>query len=118
MKSEFNNILIENPELNNNIIVEPNPLNENSLNASLTKNLSLKEPTTTKKIILSFFTAFIFFSLLFFLYINKLPNINLLNNKYISLASTDKKSKNYIELKFNCKDPTIPVQLFNSSNDI
>ena len=29
-----------------------------------------------------------------------------------------KAKNNYIQLKFNCKDPSIPVQLFNSSNDI
>ena len=124
MSSEYNNVLIaeeevqnkslDNSSLHNSTSSESLNIMENKAYLSNIKYININ----SKKFILA---SIIFFLLLlsFFAFcnLNKLQNKNEHKIKLISFAS-EKKENNLIELKFTCKDPSIPVQIFNNTNQI
>ena len=124
MSSENINILMENKEPRlNNLDIEENYLSTNSLNIHGTKQtLSNKKFAFTKKLILFPNTNLLFlFSLIFLINFAKSIKINpeISSIKQIRvLESKNEEKKNIIKLKFNCKNPKNPVQLFNSSSQI
>ena len=112
-----------------NNLLEPQELNKNKLSIELQQNLDSSNKTNlenfrqvssnktfifSKKFIISSFLSFLLFSLIFILvhYHNKVKPLK----KLVSFESDEK--KNLIRLKFNVKNPKIPVKLFNNTSQI
>ena len=110
-------------------LLEPQELTKNKLSIELQQNLDSSNKTNlenpqqvsssktfifSKKLIASFIINFLLFSLIFILvhYHKKVKPLK----KLISFETDEK--KNLIRLKFNVKNPKIPVKLFNSTSQI
>ena len=119
MTSEYDLNLIENDESNkitidtkipSNLLLISNSFNSHKSIVSNQKYMSLKK----------FIYYFILFSLLLFTFflcfnIYNIKNINIYKNRFISYAPDKKGKSNTIELKYTCKEPKIPVLLFNTT---
>ena len=123
MTSEYDLNLIEN-DGSNKISIDTkipfNSLTSNSFNSNESKILSANKGYNSQKRFIYYFLTLSLILFTFFLCFNvyNIKYINFHKNNFISFASDKKGKSNKIELKFTCKDPKLPILIFNSSSQI